>query len=179
MSDVTLQLTVQSKSRAFVIGMCYRLRLGKLLCEKCALTIAMKYALKKKKNWIMSQYLLALGILHSDPTLIKKLIQKPESSGEQLWSCSCLNDWPGEAAWVKSSHHQESRSWCETSTLNLWNHLTAPFSGMLLRKRRGKLKQTHVEERVWDRLYFWAVRDLDCVDWSPLAVVHPTWVARC
>lgn len=32
----------------------------------------------------MSQYLLALGILHSDPTLIKKLIQKPESSGEQL-----------------------------------------------------------------------------------------------
>lgn len=50
MSDVTLQLTVQSKSRAFVIGMCYRLRLGKLLCEKCALTIAMKYALKKKKK---------------------------------------------------------------------------------------------------------------------------------
>lgn len=50
MSDVTLQLTVQSKSRAFVIGMCYRLRLGKLLCEKCALTIAMKYVLKKKKR---------------------------------------------------------------------------------------------------------------------------------
>lgn len=50
MSDVTLQLTVQSKSRAFVIGMCYRLRLGKLLCEKCALTIAMKYLFKKKKK---------------------------------------------------------------------------------------------------------------------------------
>lgn len=50
MSDVTLQLTVQSKSRAFVIGMCYRLRLGKLLCEKCALTIAMKYLFKKKKR---------------------------------------------------------------------------------------------------------------------------------
>lgn len=50
MSDVTLQLTVQSKSRAFVIGMCYRLGLGKLLCEKCALTIAMKYLFKKKKK---------------------------------------------------------------------------------------------------------------------------------
>lgn len=143
MSDVTLQLTVQSKSRAFVIGMCYRLRLGKLLCEKCALTIAMKYALKKKKKrWIMSQYLLALGILHSDPAQIKKLTQKPESSGEQLWSCSCLNDWRGEAAWVQSSHHHESRSWCETSALKLCNHLTAPFSGMLLHKRRGQLKPT-------------------------------------
>lgn len=55
MSDVTLQLTVQSKSRAFVIGMCYRLRLGKLLCEKCALTIAMKYALKKKKKKVNNE----------------------------------------------------------------------------------------------------------------------------
>lgn len=43
MAEVTLQLMGQSKSRAFVTGMCSRLRLGKLLREKCALTRAMKY----------------------------------------------------------------------------------------------------------------------------------------
>lgn len=43
MAEVTLQLMGPSKSRAFVTRMCSRLRLGKLLHEKCALTRGMKY----------------------------------------------------------------------------------------------------------------------------------------
>lgn len=43
MAEVTPQLMGPSKPRAFVTGMCSRLRLGKLLHEKCALTRAMKY----------------------------------------------------------------------------------------------------------------------------------------
>jgi hypothetical protein len=40
---VTLQLTGDSELGTFVIGMCYKFGLWKLLSEKCTLTIAMKY----------------------------------------------------------------------------------------------------------------------------------------
>lgn len=64
MAEVTLQLMGPSKSRAFVTGMCSRLRLGKLLHEKCALTRAMKY-LPETQVSDETGDLLVLGIPHS------------------------------------------------------------------------------------------------------------------
>lgn len=63
MAEVTLQLMGQSKSRAFVTGMCSRLRLGKLPHEKCALTRGMKY-LPQTQVSDETGDLLVLGIPH-------------------------------------------------------------------------------------------------------------------
>lgn len=46
---MTLQLTGDSELRAFIIGMCCKFRLWKLLSEKCTLTIAMKYQLRETR----------------------------------------------------------------------------------------------------------------------------------
>lgn len=46
---MTLQLTGDSELGTFIIGMCHKFRLWKLLSEKCTLTIAMKHQLRETR----------------------------------------------------------------------------------------------------------------------------------
>lgn len=63
MAEVTLQLMGPAKARAFVTRMCSRLRPGKLLHDKCALTRAMKYLPQTQVSDEMGD-LLVLSIPH-------------------------------------------------------------------------------------------------------------------
>lgn len=46
---MTLQLMGDTELGTFVIGMCYKFGLWKLLSEECTLTIAMKYQLRETR----------------------------------------------------------------------------------------------------------------------------------
>lgn len=46
---MTLQLTRDSELGTFVIGMCYKFSLWKLLSENCTLTIAMRHQLREAR----------------------------------------------------------------------------------------------------------------------------------
>lgn len=78
-AEVTLQLMGPSKSRAFVTGMCSRLRLGKLLHEKCALTRAMKYL---PQTQVSDETRESVSAGHS--SLAKKGTQSQRFFGEQV-----------------------------------------------------------------------------------------------